>query len=252
MISKNYLFVFFASFFIAGFIFLALPDTGYAQDVCCLLPDATCIQTTETVCTSTDVGGTDLGDGLCGDFRACAASDIGCCDSKPSTEQCDSPITRSECIDISGFEQFFTGGVCEAQAIRCTTGPNIPGCCQLTTDTVGTCNDNGTEKCDDEGPPAFPINGGVCIQNRGFHCQAPQGGCCVFHKNDCAFLSVQTCAMEGGDFPGANVLCSEVAECNVVISPIPTLNQWGLIAMAGLLGLFGLFIIIRRHRYNVG
>jgi hypothetical protein len=39
----------------------------------------------------------------------------------------------------------------------------------------------------------------------------------------------------------------EIAEINVVISPIPTLNQWGLIAMASILGIVG-FMVLRRRK----
>ena len=76
-------------------------------------------------------------------------------------------------------------------------------------------------------------------------------GCCVFGQNDCEGISALSCEVSDGQFELAS--CEEVAECNinVVKTPIPTLNQWGLIAMAGLLGLFSLFIIIRRHRYNL-
>jgi len=37
-----------------------------------------------------------------------------------------------------------------------------------------------------------------------------------------------------------------------VISAVPTMSQWGLIATAGLLAFISMFIIIRRHRYNIG
>ncbi len=77
MMFRNQISLFVATFFVVGFIFLALPDTGFAQDVCCQLPDDTCIQATETVCTSTDVGGTDLGTGRCGQFPACFVPQTG-------------------------------------------------------------------------------------------------------------------------------------------------------------------------------
>jgi len=179
---KKQISLFVATFFVVGFIFLALPDTGFAQDVCCQLPDDTCIQATETVCTSTDVGGTDLGTGPCGQFLACAASDIGCCNSNPSTNQCDSPITRSECFGLTNH-RFFTDGVCEPDKDRCTPGPNIPGCCQLDS---SSCLNVGSIDCDGfNNPHTFPINGGTCIRSL---CEAPPGGCCVFAKNDCEFL----------------------------------------------------------------
>ncbi|MGH7850323.1 MAG: IPTL-CTERM sorting domain-containing protein, partial [Thermodesulfobacteriota bacterium] len=37
--------------------------------------------------------------------------------------------------------------------------------------------------------------------------------------------------------------------CNLnLINPIPTLSQWGMIAMAGVLGIIGLFVAVRRRK----
>ena len=248
MMFRNQILLFLATFFIAVFIFLALPDTGFAQDVCCLLPDDTCVQATETVCTSTDVGGTDLGRGPCGNFPACAASDIGCCDSNPSTNQCDSPITRSECFGLTNH-RFFTDGVCEAQAIRCTPGPNIPGCCQL---DPSSCNNEGSIVCDGfNNPFTFPINGGTCDESSPIFCVAPPGGCCIFAKNDCEFNSGLSCEMEGGKFTDPGVQCSEVPQC-APLPPtnVPTLSGWGLLSLAVVLGILGIvgFMVIRRRK----
>jgi hypothetical protein len=40
-------------------------------------------------------------------------------------------------------------------------------------------------------------------------------------------------------------LCSDI--CVGEFHPIPTFNEWGLIALAGALGLFSLFVIRRRY-----
>jgi len=47
-----------------------------------------------------------------------------------------------------------------------------------------------------------------------------------------------------------NAFCNQdTGQCTLItgIAPIPTLNEWGLIAMAGVLGIAG-FLIIRRRK----
>jgi len=49
-----------------------------------------------------------------------------------------------------------------------------------------------------------------------------------------------------GEFKGES--CLESGECTVTVkSPIPTLSEWGLIALAGTLGIIG-FMVIRRRK----
>ena len=64
----------------------------------------------------------------------------------------------------------------------------------------------------------------------------------------------------GGDGNGTEttfqdyVVCREllIQRCNLQrISPIPTLSEWGLIAMAGVLGVFGLYAAMRRRKAAV-
>jgi len=137
------------------------------------------------------------------------------------------------------------------------------GCCIKDNLCVGcvsgcaTTKDFCTKKGGDDPVKEICINdGGGAVCNDSLNIGGD--GCCVTGPNDCeGGLGWRACI---GDSQPQNdvqtwhlgVSCSEVQICNIAISPIPTLNQWGLIAMAGLLGLFGLFIIIRRHRYNVG
>ncbi len=76
-------------------------------------------------------------------------------------------------------------------------------------------------------------------------------GCCLFSEGDCEDdLEWQECNGNGEAwFLSAD--CSEVSECPQFItninSPIPTLSEWGLIAMAGVLGIVG-FMVIRRRK----
>ncbi len=64
----------------------------------------------------------------------------------------------------------------------------------------------------------------------------------------CEITTEGVCEAECGDYQGDGSFCEGNPECT---APIPTIGQWGMIAMAGLLGIFSLFIIMRRHRYNV-
>jgi hypothetical protein len=50
--------------------------------------------------------------------------------------------------------------------------------------------------------------------------------------------------------PGA--LCNfDTGQCQFVPSNVPTLSEWGLVAMAGVLGLVGFFVIRRRMKFSV-
>jgi hypothetical protein len=80
-------------------------------------------------------------------------------------------------------------------------------------------------------------------------------GCCVLEGGSCEDGRVfGLCNSNAAWFQG--VQCSEVPECpqfvppiNNITSPIPTLSQWGLIAMAGVLGIVG-FIVMRRRKVS--
>ncbi len=83
----------------------------------------------------------------------------------------------------------------------------------------------------------------------------PPTGCCIGPNDECvnfdggavaclvgSVVEDGTCSVEG---PGGI--------CSVVIpgpAPIPTLSEWGLIAMAGVLGIAG-FMIIRKRKVTV-
>jgi hypothetical protein len=84
-------------------------------------------------------------------------------------------------------------------------------------------------------------------------CEPPPQGCCVIGVDNCPITTEGECATDGGDYQGDNTICDGIPECEAPIIPtnVPTIGQWGMIAMAGLLGIFSLFIIMRRHRYNV-
>jgi hypothetical protein len=47
--------------------------------------------------------------------------------------------------------------------------------------------------------------------------------------------------------PGRHLYCFEQSDAPTVVTPIPTLSEWGLITMAGILGIVG-FMILRRRK----
>jgi hypothetical protein len=79
--------------------------------------------------------------------------------------------------------------------------------------------------------------------------------CCQFAPDDCIDFS----DLEPGQACNSanivdNASCNEqtgmcVQQVAPIASPIPTLSEWGLIAMAGVLGIVG-YIIIRRRRVS--
>jgi len=74
-------------------------------------------------------------------------------------------------------------------------------------------------------------------------------GCCVLSEGNCnEDQEFQECDGVGIEWV-FKTECSEVARCPdpKVTSPIPTLSEWGLIALAGTLGIIG-FMVIRRRK----
>ncbi len=271
MFSKNYFLVFILTFFVAGFIFLALPETGFSQEGCCrnngaqcpqcgsvgqddfcmspnvdcntfvagefcvrtqgqdqcepsgcCLVDDTCIgDLPETACEGPGIGGEYLGDGACGQFQECIQV-FGCC-STDNGPTCANNILSTNCEGTNPAQTFSPNGECITSGSDeglCEAGPPIEGCCQLTLDT-DTCNSDNSNQCNGVGFVA----GGVC-DSSGL-CDAPQGGCCVFGENDCAFITEMECDDDDGEFTDIDVQCSEVPICNVVpVSAIPTIGEW--------------------------
>jgi hypothetical protein len=135
-----------------------------------------------------------------------------------------------------------------------------------------TCSDRcfdgfSTEDCLMEG--CFP-SAGVCVGDIGGECvNGDDEGCCFLEVNGEAAVSTQGveaekciettetfCGDVGGIYQGNGTDCALdfPEECDFPPLPtnVPTIGQWGMIAMAVLLGLFALFIIIRRLRHKVG
>ncbi|OGE23133.1 MAG: hypothetical protein A3J42_01265 [Candidatus Dadabacteria bacterium RIFCSPHIGHO2_12_FULL_53_21] len=83
--------------------------------------------------------------------------------------------------------------------------------------------------------------GNCCIAHPGLGCddQQCQDAVCAADSFCCDTNWDGKCADR------AQELCGNI--CIGEFHPIPTFNEWGLIALAGVLGLFSLFVIRRRY-----
>ena len=98
-------------------------------------------------------------------------------------------------------------------------------------------------------PGSYCIEGG-CSDDVGF-------GCCVIAQGNCTqVVSQESCDVveDGvGYFFGAD--CSQVPACSDPSpgpgaeppSSVPTLSQWSLIALSGILGVIGFIVVLRRR-----
>jgi len=93
-------------------------------------------------------------------------------------------------------------------------------------------------------PTSTPVPTGTPIPT-----PAPGEGCCVEEPGVCSVTVPQACPVPPNvEFLGEGVSCEGVEACNVPPPPVtevPTMNEWGLIVTALMLGLFSL-ITVRR------
>lgn len=95
----------------------------------------------------------------------------------------------------------------------------------------------------------FFQGGSACIQEGdeppGCFITGPSQGCCVDISGSCEDgVEVSSC---GGDQWFIGNRCSDIPQCRPPTPEIPALSQWGIIALAAILGVVG-FIVIRRKR----
>ena len=95
---------------------------------------------------------------------------------------------------------------------------------------------------------------GVCDQDGiGDPCGPATGeGCCVLSAGNCraGLETISRCEDNDGIawFQGAD--CSAVPQCQIdIITAVPTLSEWGLIAMVAVLGIVG-YLVIRRRKVS--
>lgn len=74
-------------------------------------------------------------------------------------------------------------------------------------------------------------------------------GCCINGPGSCEDgVVVSSC---GGDQWFISEDCSDIPQCEVTTADVPALSQWGIIAIAAILGVVG-FIVIRRRTATAG
>ena len=137
------------------------------------------------------------------------------------------------------------------------SGVVIPAGCCTTEDGGGqcvACEDGDScvtseDFCESQG--GFFTEGFICFdEGAGAICGVAKisDGCCVIEPNNCQdSVSSASCFL---DFPGAeiwvrNESCINVPQCNAPRN-VPTLSNWGMIALAAIFILVGVWAITRK------
>ena len=222
----------------------APPPTG-----CCQVAEpASCTENiTESQCTEIQ-GSWTQGNVAC-DGNFCGEAPFGCCQLEPG--ECDD-ITEAQC----GGNSFFEGGMCPASGF-CEPPP--VGCC--------ICGENDclqTTEFECSNMDCKYIGDNTSCSDFD-ECNIEPQGCCVLPENpglslsnifdqildNCVVETEALCNAQDGDYQGDGVSCAEVPQClPAPARNVPTLGQWGLIAVAGLLGIYSLMMIRRKRAVN--
>jgi cysteine-rich repeat protein len=229
MTHKSQFFVFIVSLFIAGFFLLSKPESAFSQ-ACC-------------------DGAVDLGEE--------------CDDGNASNEDA---CTNSCLFNICG-DGFVNLGIEECDDGNTTSGDGCSATCLLEGE-AGNCADaidndgDGLTDCDDSdcaGDPACaPAEVEDCsdgIDNDGDGLTDCDDSDCAGDPA-CAPAEVEDCS-DGIDNDGDGLVdcddpnCSEDSACRPRPAPIPTIGQWGMIIMAGMLGLFSIIVLVGNRRSGV-
>ncbi len=260
---------------------IAFCEPGPPPTGCCQRSQGDCFETTEVTCTLDGFNFLGLGECLPQFTQECTPPPpTGCC--QTAGPMCTPDVTMAECDALGG--SFGIGASCTGNI--CGEVPPIEGCCQTGSDSCantlntecsdpffpgGMCMVSGFCNPPPEGCCVLDVNECVfttensCTDFNGTYqgdnvscavieeCNVPPEGCCVLGQEDCVVTTESSCNTQNGDYQGDGVACSSVDECQAppFVSNVPTIGQWGMIAMAGLLGIFSLIIIMRRQRYNV-
>lgn len=133
---------------------------------------------------------------------------------------CCTTQAQGECIGCEFFGCAYSRSFCE-QELGGDFEPGVGGVC---------VTEEGQTRCGD-GDPEFT-------------------GCCVIEQGICEDEIIRGNCFddqgEGAEFWVFQEACSSVPQCEPRERPIPTFSQWGLIALAVVLGIFG-FIAVRRR-----
>jgi len=126
--------------------------------------------------------------------------------------------------------------------------PPGTGCCIV---SQGMCfPDTPSDDCDVPPNVAF-LEGEGCNDPR---CETPPPGegCCVEDEGVCSITTADACMVPPNlEYLGIGSNCTDEPLCQVlpiVHIPIPTISEWGLIVMAGLLGIIGFIMALRNRK----
>jgi hypothetical protein len=222
---------------------------GFIPTGCCVIAVNDCIDD-QNMTECDGFGGMLEEDTACADIPECNVPppDTGCC-----------VVGDNDCVDdqlqlqcpVPPNAVWVEGVACSAVP-QCNLPPPDTGCCVI--EDNNCVNDSTEEEC-----PIPPNADWVENTNCDFVPQCnippPGEGCCVVGDANC--LNDQTeqeCPVPPNVEWVEDAACSSVPQCDMpppFVSNVPTISQWGMIAMAGLLGLFSLFIIMRRKKYSL-
>ena len=214
---------------------------------CCVIGDNNCIDDqTEMQC--------DVEGGMLQEEVACSAipqcnippPGTGCC--VVGENDCIDAITMTQCDESSGIN-FVLETDCDFVP-TCNVPLPGEGCCVL---GDNNCLNNQTEAdCTAVGGIDFEVDIACSAVPQ---CDIPPlgEGCCVLGVNDCINDQTADECNEAGGAIEIGVSCSAAPTCNNVMPlppsfNVPTISQWGLIAMAGILGIVGFIMVIRRRK----
>ena len=92
--------------------------------------------------------------------------------------------------------------------------------------------------------------GEACFEEQADGCGGPDAlpGCCVIARGQCiGGINLPECNNADGIEWITETSCDELLQCQQATRNVPSLSQWGLIAVAAVIGIAGLFGILRRR-----
>ncbi len=90
----------------------------------------------------------------------------------------------------------------------------------------------------------------LALPEKGYSGMPVLTGCCQFTQGGCADVDDGIRCTAGSFFP--DQICNDATgQCvqPAINTPIPTISEWGLLALAGILGIIG-FMVIRRRKVS--
>ena len=217
---------------------------------CCVIAPGDCAVQTEEQC---DIdGGTFIDDPIvdsCDDVPQCEPPPVdqeGCCFIEQGI--C-FEATQDGCDAGGGTILGEIPDTCQSFPDQCNPPPPGMGCC---IETQGLCTITTGEDCPVPPNDEYLGDGTNCVDEARCEIPPPGEGCCIESQGSCSITTDEGCPVPPNeDFLGEGVSCADEERCQPTFLQVPTMGEWGLIVMAGLLGIFSL-IILRRQRYNVG